>query len=37
MISDGIRVCDICEDEIEKGATYRKAIMPPEAAEILAG
>ena len=37
MISDGIRICDICKEEIEKGVTYRKAIMPPQAAVLLTG
>ena len=36
MLSDKFRICDICEDEIPKGTAYRKATMPPEAANLLA-
>jgi len=36
MLRDDIRICDICEDEIPNGTTYRRATMPPEAAALLA-
>lgn len=36
MLSDKIRICDICADEIPVGTTYRKSTMLPEAAELFA-
>ena len=36
MITEGIRYCDVCEEEIPKGTEYRKVTMKPEAALLLA-
>lgn len=35
MLTSGVRSCDVCDDEIGRGATYYRANLRPEAAAML--
>jgi hypothetical protein len=35
MLKDGKRFCDVCEEEIPKGTTYRRSRLPAYAAALL--
>ncbi len=35
MLKENIRICDVCDEEISKGETYRVEVIKPEVAAIF--